>query len=71
MRGNTNGKQTLSAAHELNSQIDPVLKVMRQNSNKPCRHHPVQPGQSDTVIITVTQKHLQGMPKINKKNSAL
>lgn len=56
-RGKSN--DTVSAAHELDSQIDSVLKVVRQNPHEPSRHHPVQTGQSDTAVVTVALKYLE------------
>lgn len=52
-------KDTISTAHDFDSQIDSILKIMRQNSYEACRHHPVQTGQSYTTVITVSLKHLE------------
>lgn len=50
---------TIATAHDLNSKVDAILKVVWKQADKLSRHHPVQSALSHPLIIMVTKKNLE------------
>lgn len=51
---------TVSTAHDLQSEVDAVLEVVRQKTDKLSRHHPVQSTLCHPSVVLVAVKNLGG-----------